>query len=85
MRKTDIFAVILTASIGTLITFILVNSLLGDPNDQSVTFNTVEAVDSALTDPDPEIFNADAINPTVEVYVGESQTTETDEGDAGDA
>lgn len=70
MKKTDLFAVAVIAVVGTVIASIICNMLLGDPNESSVTFKTIMPISSKLESPDPEIFNADAINPTVEVYVG---------------
>lgn len=70
MKKTDLFAVAVIAVIGTVIASVVCNMLLGDPNESSVTFKTIMPISSKLESPDPEIFNADAINPTVEVYVG---------------
>lgn len=71
MKQSDIFTVLIVATIGTIVAAIMCNMLLGDPNDKSVTFNTVAVVESSLASPNPEVFNPDAVNPTVEVYVGE--------------
>ncbi len=71
MKQSDIFTVIIVATVGTIVAAILCNMLLGDPNDKSVTFNRVAVVESSLAIPDPEVFNPDAVNPTVEVYVGD--------------
>ncbi len=71
MKQSDIFTLILIAGIGTLSAFFVCQMLMGDPNDASVKFKTVNrAVSSALIEPDPEVFNSSAINPTVEVFVG---------------
>lgn len=71
MKQSDIFSLILIASVGTLAAFFVCQSLMGDPDDASVKFKAlVSPVDSALVVPDPEVFNGAAINPTVEVYVG---------------
>ena len=41
------------------------------PELEDVSFNTIADGESfALTDPNADIFNARAVNPTVEVYVG---------------
>lgn len=71
MKRTDIFTIIAVTLVGIIVSASLVNLLLGDPNQKSVTFKSVEVVEAALAQPDPEVFNPDAINPTVEVYVGE--------------
>ena len=78
MRQSDVFTVILVAGIGTVVAAILFNLILGDPDAKYVTFKTVEVVPASLAQPDPEVFNPDAINPTVEVYVGECEDIDQD-------
>ena len=70
MKQSDVFTVIIVATVGTVAAAILCNLLLGDPNDKSVTFKTVNVIEATLADPDPEVFNPEAVNPTIEVYVG---------------
>lgn len=73
MRQSDIFTIVIIATVGTLASYFAVNSFLGDPNMQSVMVKTVEPISPNLIDPDSELFNPDAINPTVEVYVGDCE------------
>ena len=74
MKQSDIFTLILVAGIGTLASFFVCNALLGDPDEASTEFTRLSQVISAdLTEPDPEIFNSTAINPTIEVYVGDCE------------
>lgn len=74
MKQSDIFTLILIAGIGTLAAFFVCQTLLGDPDQAKVEFKTIRTmVSSELTAPDPEVFNSTAINPTVEVYVGECE------------
>lgn len=73
MKQSDIFTIVIIATVGTIAAFILVNNWLGDPDLRSVTFDTIDPVVSTLKEPDPELFNVDAINPTVEVYVGQCE------------
>ena len=70
MRRSDIFTVTFVASVGVLLTFIACSFLLGDPDTRSLKHKTIGKITADLTSPDPEVFNVDAINPTVEVYVG---------------
>ena len=58
------------AIVGVLVSFLTLNAILGDPNQESVSFKTIRVVSSDLAEPDPEVFNSSALNPTVEVYVG---------------
>ena len=74
MKQSDIFSIILVASVGTLAAFFICQSIMGDPNKASVKFKALtEVVSQKLVDPDPEVFNSTAINPTVEVYVGDCE------------
>lgn len=70
MKRSDIFTVTFIASVGVLLTFIACSFLLGDPDTRYLKHKTIGKITADLTSPDPEVFNVDAINPTVEVYVG---------------
>lgn len=70
MKLSDYVSVIMIAVFGTVLAYFLTNSLLGDPKDKTVSFEYIETITSDLTEPDSELFNAGAINPTVEIYVG---------------
>ena len=37
---------------------------------------TIDVIQSGLEEPDPEMYNIDAINPTIEVYVGDCRDTD---------
>lgn len=70
--------------VGILLGFFMTNIMVGDI--ESVSFEMIDTpVTSDLADPDGEIFNAEAINPTVEVCVGtcveESDESEENEED----
>ena len=68
--KTDLFTSIVAAIAGVLIAFFVTNLFIGPIEE--VTYKTVDAtVTAEVVDPNPEVFNYRALNPTVEVYVGE--------------
>ena len=74
--KSDLTTSILAAIVGVVVAFFLTNLLL--PEIEDITINVLSSSPSTnLASPDPEIFNYRAINPTVEVYVG--QCTEYNE------
>lgn len=79
MKRTDIAMIIFTASISMLVAYFAGNAILGGPKNEAVTVKTATPIDKTVTQPDSRIFKADAINPTVEVYIGaggESQTSQ---------
>ena len=67
--KTDLITTIVIAIIGIIIAYFVTNIFIGPIEDYSYT--TIDSSISAdLVDPDIEVFNYRALNPTVEVYVG---------------
>lgn len=67
--KTDLASSIGVAIVGVLIAYFVCNMFIGPIED----FNVKEVsnkVDTTLVEPSPEIFNYKALNPTIEVYVG---------------
>ncbi len=69
MKRTEILTIVLIAAAAALLTFLVVNALLGGKIKQSTTIEEVEEIDRQLAKPTHRIFNLRAINPTVEVYV----------------
>lgn len=68
--KADLFTSVAVFAVGVIVAFIACNMFL--PEIKSFNIKTVNIDSSAsLTEPDIEVFNYRAINPTVEVYVGE--------------
>ena len=73
--KTDLASSIGAAIAGVLIAYFICNLFIGPIED--FTVKTVDSsVGAELVEPDPEVFNYKALNPTVEVYVGEDTAEE---------
>ena len=67
--KNELATAISAAVLGLAISYFVTGLFI--PDLEAVTIKTVDGkVDVTLTNPDPEIFNYRAENPTVEVYVG---------------
>ena len=72
--KTDLATSIVAAIIGVVVSYFVCGIFL--PEISSVSFDILEVegdTDYSLTDPDPEVFNYRAVDPTVEVYVGQCE------------
>ena len=72
MKKTDIAMVILIAGVGVAIGYIVASniSFLKVPKS-GAKIQTIREISSDVEKPNPAIFNKNAINPTVEVFVGQ--------------
>ena len=73
MKKTDIAMVILIAGVGVAIGYVVASniSFLKVPKS-GAKVQTIREISSDVEKPNPAIFNKNAINPTVEVFVGQS-------------
>ncbi|HRN97124.1 MAG TPA: hypothetical protein PLZ58_01565 [Candidatus Saccharibacteria bacterium] len=80
MKKTDVAMIVFIASISILIAYFVGKALFGDVYDGSTKVKTIDKIDSSIVEPDPAIFNTNAINPAVQV-----QVTGTDSGGTGAA
>lgn len=69
MKKTDIAMIVLIASVSAVIAYFIAQAIFGNFQEQGVKVQTVDAINATVEDPDPAIFNTNAINPAVEVQI----------------
>lgn len=65
--------IIFIASISVIVAYFLATTFIGNVKNETVKVKTADKITSSITQPDPTIFNSNAINPTVEVIIGGSQ------------
>lgn len=75
MKKSDIAMIILIASVSVLVTYFVAKGIFGNNATQAVEVKTIDPISSTIVQPDPAVFNANAINPTVEVTIGGSSSS----------
>ena len=73
MKKTDLAMIILIASVSILIAYFVGKAVFGDAYNGTATVKTVDVIDAGIVDPDPSIFNKDAINPTIQAQINGTQ------------
>jgi hypothetical protein len=76
MKKSDIAMVILIASISVMVAYFVANAVIGNVSSQSVQVKTADPITANVAQPDPAIFNSNAINPTVQVIIGGSSQSQ---------
>ena len=70
MKKSDIAMIVLIASISMLLAFFGTRAIFGDYISEDERVKTIDPISAEIQEPDPTIFNSNAINPAVEVQVG---------------
>lgn len=71
MKNSDIAMIILIASVSVLVAFGVIGAIpaLKAPSEP-VSVDTIDLYTTTIDPPSPKIFNAKAINPTVDVTIG---------------
>jgi len=69
MKKSDIAMIILIASVSVILSFFIAKSIFGDVYSGSVKVKTIDKIDSSIVEPSKEIFNENAINPTIPINI----------------
>jgi hypothetical protein len=72
MKKSELAMVVLIAAGGMIVAYFVAHALFGSAANQNVSVPTIQTISSDFQQPDPTIFNANAINPTVGVSLNES-------------
>ena len=71
MKRSEIALIVLVAGMSVIIAYFAANALLGKPSAKDKQVRTITQISSKVEKPDTAIFNKDAINPTVEVSIGD--------------
>lgn len=69
--------IILIASISMLVAYFVVKSIpIFQTSSQPKQVDTFQEISSTVAEPDPAVFNSNAINPTVEVFIGGNDSSQ---------
>lgn len=70
MKKTDIAMIALIACVSLLTAYVVMDALFGSYGSDKAEIQTIRPIDSTIVQPNPKIFNSEAINPTVTIVIG---------------
>jgi hypothetical protein len=71
MKNTDKASIVFIVLVGVVAAYLLASAFIGSPNSGPKSIDTIAPISTSVEKPDSTIFNKDAINPTVEVVIGE--------------
>jgi len=75
MKRTDLALIVLIAAVSAGIAYFVAHSVFGSMTEtKGVTIQTIDAITSTVEQPDTTIFNDDAINPSVNVEINNTDT-----------
>lgn len=70
MNRQNLITIILASSITLSLSYYLIHTIVGDIDKKTEKVVHPVEISKDLAMPDPEVFNAAAVNPTIEVYIG---------------
>lgn len=71
MKKNEVALIILIISVVAVATYFIIDAIIGKAAAQPVNVERAEVFSTQVVQPSDEIFNKDAINPTVKVKIGD--------------
>jgi len=74
MKKSDWALIVLIVAIAGIASYFAVSTFLPAPNKDPQTVPTADPITTTVVAPSDQIFNANAINPTVKVTIGNQST-----------
>ncbi|MBR3368838.1 hypothetical protein IKG45_03575 [Candidatus Saccharibacteria bacterium] len=77
MKQSDVISIVAIAVFGFIVSYLVVGMFM-DPDKASVTYKKISPIDDTVKMPNPDMFNVNAINPTVEVYIGKCVDADQD-------
>ena len=69
MKRTDIAMIVLIAAVSAGIAYFVASSVLGSMTEQATKVKTIDPITSTVEEPSKKVFNENAINPSVEVNI----------------
>lgn len=75
MKKSDISIIVVIAVTSVIVAFFVGRAIFGDTYSGSATVKTIDRIDSTIVEPSADVFNKNAINPTVQVNVTGTDST----------
>ena len=70
MKKSDWAAIILIVALVGIASYFVVGAIMTSPSENPQSVPIATEITSDIVEPSKEIFNSDAINPTVRITIG---------------
>ena len=78
MKRTDLALIVLIAAVSAGIAYFVAHSVFGNmTSTQGMSVQTIDAITSEVEQPNADIFNDDAINPSVNVEINNTDAATT--------
>lgn len=76
MKQKDIIIIAVVVIVSGVASYFISNLLFGAPSDLQTEVEVVEPITAEFSNPDKRYFNANSIDPTLTITIGNDQNTE---------
>lgn len=70
MKNSEKASIVFIITVSVIASYLIASIVIGSPNSETKKVDTISPITTEVVKPDSSIFNKDAINPTVEVVIG---------------
>ena len=81
IKQTDIAMLVLITAISLVVAYLIGGALINSPESRATPVEIVVPISAEFPEPDPRIFNANSINPTEQITIGDSKTDSPFQGE----
>jgi hypothetical protein len=74
MKKSDIALLVLIVSVSLVVSYFVGKTVIGTPEQKPTKVEVVQPISASFVAPSSQIFNDQAINPTQNITIGNSNT-----------
>jgi hypothetical protein len=76
MKQKDITLIVVVVAISAIVSLVLSNLLISSPKNRKEKVEVVQKITSDFPTPDKKYFNAQSIDPTKLIQIGDNQNTQ---------
>lgn len=76
MKQKDIILIVIVVIISGTFSFLLSKFLFSTPKDRETQVEVVQAISPDFPQPDPRYFNANSVDPTQNITIGDNQNNQ---------
>lgn len=81
MKQKDIAVIILVVFFSGVFSYFVSNAIFATPEDLKTKVEVVEPITADFTEPDSRYFNANSVNPTLNITIGDGQNQQPFQND----
>ena len=76
MKQKDIALIVVVGIVAAVLSLLLTQAIFVTKDSRNLTVEVIEPISSEFKQPDPTVFNSEAVNPTQLIQIGEGSNSD---------